>query len=103
MSSNKKVRMRLRSYDHRILDMASGQIVETAKSTGARIKGPIPLPQKIKKVTVLRSPHVNKKARDQLERRTFSRILEVDCTEETLQALVGLNLASEVGVEISYL
>jgi small subunit ribosomal protein S10 len=103
LSSNKKVRMRLRSYDHRILDVASGLIIETAKSTGARIRGPVPLPRKIKKVTVLRSPHIDKKARDQLERRTFGRILEVDCTEETLQALVGLNLASEVGVEIAYI
>ena len=103
MSSNKKVRMRLRSYDHRVLDVASGQIIETAQGTGARIRGPIPLPRKIMKVTVLRSPHIDKKARDQLERRTFSRLLEIDCTEETLQALVGLNLASEVGVEISYI
>ena len=95
--------MRLRSYDYRVLDRAIREIKETALSTGARVCGPVPLPRRIQKFTVLRSPHIDKTARDQFERRTFNRLVEIDCTEETLEALMGLNLASEVNVEIKYI
>ena len=97
---NKKVRIRLCGYDHRAVDNASRQIIEVAKGTGARIHGPVLLPTKIKKVTLLRSPHIDKKARDQIEQRSFKRLVDVHCTEETLSALMGLHLSSEVGVEI---
>lgn len=103
MSKNKRIRMRLHSYDYRVLGSAVNQIVETAKGCGARVCGPIPLPRKMKKVTVHRSPHIDSKARDQLERCTFGRFLEIDCVEGTLQALVGLNLSCGVKVEISYI
>jgi small subunit ribosomal protein S10 len=103
LSNSKKVRMRLRSYDHRVLDFASSQIIDTAQGTGACVRGPVPLPTRIKRITLLRSPHIDKKARDQIELRTFNRVLDIDCTEETLHALVGLNLASEVNVEVTYL
>jgi small subunit ribosomal protein S10 len=99
----KKVKMRLCSYDHRVLDRAIADITDTALSTGAHVCGPIPLPRRIEKFTLLRSPHIDKKARDQFERRTFNRLIEVDCTEETLKALMELNLASEVNVEIKYI
>ncbi|MBM3631702.1 MAG: 30S ribosomal protein S10 [Alphaproteobacteria bacterium] len=91
--------MRLRSYDYRVLDRAVIEIMDTAQRTGARVRV-IPLPQKIHKFTILRSPHIDKKARDQFERRTYNRLLEVDCTSQTLEALMGLTVASEVEVEI---
>lgn len=97
---NQKIKMRLRSFDYRVLDLAIGEIIDTALRTGARVRGPIPLPQKIHKFTVLRSPHIDKKSRDQFERRTYNRLLEVDCTSLTLEALMSLTVASEVEVEI---
>jgi len=92
--------MRLRSYDYRVLDRAAREIIETAQRSGALVRGPIPLPVKIKKETLLRSPHIDKKARDQFEIRTHNRLLDVDCTDQTLEALMGLTVASEVQVEI---
>lgn len=100
MSSSQKIKMRLRSYDHRVLDRAVAEIIETAERTGALVRGPIPLPRKIAKFTVLRSPHIDKKARDQFELRTYRRLIEVECTSQTLEALMGLTVASEVEVEI---
>lgn len=97
---NQKIKMRLRSFDYRVLDRAISEIIDTALRTGARVRGPIPLPQKIHKFTVLRSPHIDKKARDQFERRIYNRLLEVDCTSLTLEALMSLTVASEVEVEI---
>jgi len=97
---NQTIIMRLRSYDYRVLDRAVSEIMDTAQRTGARVRGPIPLPRKIHKFTILRSPHIDKKARDQFERRTYNRLLEVDCTSQTLEALMGLTVASEVEVEI---
>lgn len=97
---SQRIKMRLRSYDHAALDRATREIVETANSTGARTKGPIPLPRKIHKFVLLRSPHIDKKARDQFERRTYNRLLEIDCTSQTLTALMDLTVASEVEVEI---
>ena len=92
--------MRLRSYDYRVLDRAVAEIIETAQRTGARIRGPIPLPQKNFKFILLRSPHIDKTARDQFERCTYNRLLDVECTAQTLEALMGLTVASEVEVEI---
>lgn len=99
-SDSQKIKMRLRGYDCQVLDRAISEIIETAQKTGAQVCGPIPLPREIHKVTVLRSPHVHKKARDQFERRTYNRLLEVVCTSQTLEALMGMTLASEVEVEI---
>ena len=101
LPASQKIRMRLRGYDHSILDRSMTEIIDTAKRTGAQVKGPIPFPRKIKKVTVLRSPHIDKKARDQFEIRTYSRLVDIiDCNPQTLEALMGLDLASEVEVEI---
>ncbi len=97
---SKRIKMRLRGYDHKVLDQAAMDIMETAKRTGAIIRGPIPLPRKIMKVTVLRSPHIFKKAMDQFEKRTYNRLIDVECTPQTLEALMGLTVASEVEVEI---
>lgn len=98
---SQKIRMRLRGYDHHVLDRSMREIVDTARRTGATVRGPVPLPRQILKVTVLRSPHIYKTSRDQFERRTHSRLVDiVDCNPQTLDALMGLDLASEVGVEI---
>ena len=95
-----KIRIKLRGYDHRILDQSTHQIVETAKRTGARVVGPIPLPTKLEKYTVLRSPHVNKKSREQFEMRTHKRLLDImDPTAKTVDELKKLELPS--GVEIT--
>ena len=94
------IRIRLKAFDHRILDQSTTEIVNTAKRTGAEVRGPIPLPTNLRRMTVLRSPHIDKKARDQIEQRSFKRLVDVHCTEETLSALMGLHLSSEVGVEI---
>lgn len=95
------IRIRLRAYDHRILDQATGEIASTAKRTGARVRGPIPLPTQIEKFTVLRSPHVDKKSREQFEMRTHKRLLDiVDPTPQTVDALMKLDLAAGVDVEI---
>ena len=98
---NSKIRIRLKSFDHRILDQSVAEIVDTAKRTGARVYGPIPLPNKIERFTVLRSPHVDKKSRDQFEIRTHKRLLDiVDPTDKTVDALIKLDLAAGVDVEI---
>ncbi len=95
------IRVRLRAYDHRILDQSTKEIVNTAKRTGAAVRGPIPLPTEIEKFTVLRSPHIDKKSREQFEMRTHKRLLDiVDPTPQTIDALMKLDLAAGVDVEI---
>ena len=102
MAKNKqKIRIRLKAFDHRLIDRSAGEIVETAKRTGALVKGPIPLPTKMERFTLLRSPHVNKKARDQFEIRTHKRIMDIlNPTDKTVDALMKLDLAAGVDVEI---
>ena len=96
-----KIRIRLKSYDHRLLDQSVSEIVETAKRTGARVVGPIPLPVRINRYTVLRSPHVDKKSREQFEIRTHKRLIDIlDPTPQTVDALMKLELAAGVDVEI---
>jgi len=96
-----KIRIRLKAYDHRLLDQSATEIVDTAKRTGARVAGPIPLPTRINKYTVLRGPHVDKKSREQFEIRTHKRLLDIlDPTQQTLDALMKLDLAAGVDVEI---
>ncbi len=98
---SQNIRVRLRAYDHGILDQSTKEIVNTAKRTGADVRGPIPLPTKIEKFTVLRSPHVNKKSREQFEMRTHKRLLDiVDPTPQTIDALMKLDLAAGVDVDI---
>jgi small subunit ribosomal protein S10 len=98
---NQKIRIRLKAYDYRVLDQSVAEIVETVKRTGAKISGPIPLPTQIRKFTVLRSPHVDKKSREQFEVRTHKRLLDIlQPTPETVDALMKLNLAAGVNVEI---
>ena len=95
------IRIRLRAYDHRVLDQSTSEIVNTAKRTGARVRGPIPLPTKIEKYTVNRSPHIDKKSREQFEIRTHKRVIDiVDPTPQTVDALMKLDLAAGVDVEI---
>ena len=96
-----RIRIRLRAYDHRVLDASVGKIVETAQRTGAVVSGPILLPTHIKKYTVLRSPHVDKKSREQFEIRTHKRLLDIlEPTQQTLDALMKLDLSAGVDVEI---
>jgi small subunit ribosomal protein S10 len=96
-----KIRIRLKAYDHKLLDQAVGEIVESAKRTGASIAGPIPLPTRINRYTVLRSPHVDKKSREQFEIRTHKRLVDIlDPTPQTLDALMKLDLSAGVDVEI---
>ncbi|MCK5545913.1 MAG: 30S ribosomal protein S10 [Sphingomonadales bacterium] len=98
---HQSIRIRLKAYDHRVLDQSAGEIVNTARRTGAEVRGPIPLPTRIDKYTVLRSPHVNKKSREQFEIRTHKRVLDiVDPTPQTVDALMKLDLAAGVDVEI---
>ncbi|MBF0189388.1 MAG: 30S ribosomal protein S10 [Magnetococcales bacterium] len=98
---NQKIRIRLKAFDHRILDQSTGEIVRTARRTGAEIKGPVPLPTKINRYTVLRSPHVDKKSREQFEIRTHKRLIDiVNPTPSTVDALMKLDLAAGVSVEI---
>ncbi len=95
------IRIRLKAFDHRVLDQSSTEIVNTAKRTGARVRGPVPMPTRIEKFTVLRSPHIDKKSREQFEIRTHLRLLEiVDWTPQTVDALGKLDLAAGVDVEI---
>ncbi len=95
------IRIRLKAFDHRVLDQATGDIADTARRTGALIRGPIPLPTRIEKFTVNRSPHVDKKSREQFEVRTYKRLLDiVQPTPQTVDALMKLDLASGVDVEI---
>jgi small subunit ribosomal protein S10 len=101
MIANQKIRIRLKAYDHKLLDQSAAEIVETARATGARIAGPIPLPTEINKFCVLRSPHVNKKSREQFEIRTHKRLLDIlEPTQQTVDALMKLDLAAGVDVEI---
>ena len=98
---SQNIRIRLKAFDHRVLDQSTGEIVTTAKRTGAQVRGPIPLPTRIEKFTVLRSPHVDKKSREQFEIRTHKRLLDiVDPTPQTVDALMKLDLAAGVDVEI---
>jgi len=98
---NQNIRIRLKAFDHRILDQSTSEIVGTAKRTGAQVRGPIPLPTRIEKFTVLRGPHIDKKSREQFEIRTHKRLLDiVDPTPETVDALMKLDLAAGVDVEI---
>ena len=99
--SRQKIRIRLKGYDQRVLDRATADIVEIAKRTGARTAGPIPLPTKINKYCVLRSPHVDKKSREQFEIRTHKRLLDIlEPTQQTVDALMKLDLAAGIDVEI---
>jgi small subunit ribosomal protein S10 len=101
MAANQTIRIRLKSFDHRLIDQSAKEIVETAKRTGARINGPIPLPTKKERFTVLISPHVNKDARDQYEIRTHKRLMDiVEPTDKTVDALMKLDLAAGVDVQI---
>jgi small subunit ribosomal protein S10 len=101
MVDSQNIRIRLKAFDHRVLDSSTQEIVNTAKRTGAQVRGPIPLPTRIEKYTVLRSPHIDKKSREQFEIRTHKRVLDiVDPTPETVDALMKLDLASGVDVEI---
>jgi small subunit ribosomal protein S10 len=96
-----KIRIRLKAYDAKVLDQSAGEIVETAIRTGARVAGPIPLPTNINRFTVLRGPHVDKKSREQFEIRTHKRLLDIiDPTQQTLDALMKLDLSAGVDVEI---
>ncbi len=98
---SQKIRIRLKAFDNRMIDKSAQEIVDTAKRTGAVVRGPIPLPTRIEKFTLLRSPHVNKKARDQFEVRTHKRIMDiVEPTDKTVDALMRLDLAAGVDVEI---
>lgn len=96
-----KIRIRLKGYDHRLLDQSVVEIIDTAKRTGARVSGPIPLPTQVGRWTVLRSPHVDKKSREQFEIRTHKRLLDIlNPTPQTVDALMKLDLAAGVDVEI---
>ena len=98
---SQKIRIRWRGYDHRLIDQSATEIVERAKRTGARVAGPIPLPTAINRYTVLRSPHVDKKSREQFEIRTHKRVLDIlEPKQQTIDALMKLDLASGVDVEI---
>ena len=96
-----KIRIRLKAYDYRLLDQSASEIVDTAKRTNARVAGPIPLPTRINKYTVLRGPHVDKKSREQFEIRTHKRLLDIlEPTQETIESLSKLDLSAGVDVEI---
>ena len=97
----KKIRIKLKAFDHRVLDASATQIAETAERTGARVSGPVPLPTEIKKFDILMSPHVDKDAREQFEIRTHKRLIDiVDPTQKTMVALMELNLPSGVDIQI---
>jgi small subunit ribosomal protein S10 len=99
--ANQRIRIRLKAFDHRLIDQSAREIVETAKRTGAHVRGPIPLPSKNERFTILVSPHVNKDARDQYEIRTHKRLLDiVEPTDKTVDALMKLDLAAGVDVQI---
>ena len=98
---SQNIRIRLKALDHRVLDQSTSEIVNTAKRTGATVRGPIPLPTKIQKYTVLRGPHIDKKSREQFEMRTHRRVLDiVEPTPQTVDALMRLDLSAGVDVEI---
>ena len=95
------IKIRMEAYDHEVVDKSAADIVDTAKRTGARVAGPIPLPTRIERYTVLRSPHIDKKAREQFEIRTHKRLLDIlEPTQQTLDALMKLDLSAGVDVEI---
>ena len=99
--ANQKIRIKLKAYEHNIIDQSAARIVETAKRTGARVSGPIPLPTKREVVTVLRSPHVNKDSREQFEMRTHKRLIDIlDPTPRTVDSLTKLDLPAGVEIEI---
>ena len=99
--SNQNIRIRLKAFDHRILDQSTSEIVNTARRTGAQVRGPIPMPTRIEKFTVLRSPHIDKKSREQFEIRTHRRLLDIIYpTPQTVDALMKLDLAAGVDIEI---
>jgi len=101
-TNNQRIRIRLKAFDHKLIDVSTQEIVDTAKKTGAQVKGPIPLPVRKERFTILTSPHVNKKARDQFEIRTHKRLIDiVEPTDKTVDALMKLDLASGVDVQIS--
>ena len=100
-ATKQRIRIRLKAYDHRILDQSAAQIVETAQNTGARVSGPVPLPTEIAKYTVLRGPFIDKDSREQFEIRTHKRLLDIlEPTQQTLDALMKLDLSAGVDVEI---
>jgi len=100
--NNQRIRIRLKAFDHKLIDVSTKEIVETAKRTGAQVKGPIPLPTRKERFTILISPHVNKDARDQYEIRTHKRLIDiVEPTDKTVDALMRLDLAAGVDVQIS--
>ena len=99
--ANQRIRIRLKAFDHRLIDKSAREIVETAKRTGATVKGPVPLPTKIERYTILISPHVDKDARDQYELLTHKRLMDiVDPTDKTVDALMKLELPAGVDVQI---
>lgn len=99
--ASQRIRIRLKAYDFKLLDQSVSEIITTVRNTGARIAGPIPLPTRINSYTVLRSPHVDKKSREQFEIRTHKRLIDIlDPTQQTLDALMRLDLAAGVAVEI---
>ena len=101
MATNQNIRIRLKAFDHRLIDSSAKEIVETAKRTGAQVKGPVPLPTKMERFTILISPHVNKDARDQYELRTHKRLMDiVEPTDKTVDALMKLELPAGVDVQI---
>lgn len=101
MAKSQNIRIRLKAFDHRLIDKAAKEIVDTAKRTGAQVRGPVPLPSKKERFTVLTSPHVDKDARDQYEIRTHKRLMDiVEPTEKTVDALMKLELAAGVDVQI---
>jgi small subunit ribosomal protein S10 len=98
---NQNIRIRLKAFDHRVLDQSAREIINTARRTGAQVRGPIPLPTRFERYTVLRSPHIDKKSREQFEIRTHKRLLDIiDPTPQTVDALMKLDLAAGVDVEI---
>lgn len=100
-ANSQRIRIRLKAFDHRLIDQSAREIVETAKRTGAQVRGPVPLPTKKERYTILISPHVNKDARDQYEIRTHKRLMDiVDPTDKTVDALMKLDLAAGVDVQI---
>jgi len=100
MMNNQKIRIRLKAFDHRLLDQSTQEIVTTVKRTGAQVRGPVPLPLRVEKFTVNRSPHVDKKSREQFEIRTHKRLIIIDPTPQTVDALMKLDLAAGVEVDI---
>jgi small subunit ribosomal protein S10 len=101
MATNQNIRIRLKAFDHRLIDKSAREIVDTAKRTGATVRGPVPLPTKVERYTVLISPHVNKDARDQYELLTHKRLMDiVDPTDKTVDALMKLELPAGVDVQI---